>query len=368
MVVIPGTLVDLDVPYISGRIKDDYIQNHLNIIIGSNDIPIMVGLTGSSGDMRSLENMARVFLDLGVVTFIPDAFARPNRKDCDDENGICALDSTWVTLRNWKIDEAKYAIDQISAYPWASTEKTILLGFSEGGIGSALYPGNEFKARIIIGWTCGYHDGQSYSGIKGPANIPIFAALAKKDPYYGHERSTKCRVGGRPHSPSVIVDSAQHNVTLLPEVRDAMGQAMTGNNFTSRRAFLTSAAVLPLQVSSAPSAKATPASDPLPGLWADRQRFLAAWQQEIDTDPEAGNFDTPRCLALERQQTAAEHALCTTPAHTIEGLAAQIEYAQSEFGDKIASCCSAPYTCILDTLVAGVTALSQAHALNGADL
>lgn len=112
---------------------------------------------------------------------------------------------------------------------------------------------------------------------------------------------------------------------------------MISNNLTTRRAFITSATVLSLVASSAPIAGATPASDPLPGLWADRQRFLAAWRHEEETNPAAGNFDSPRCLTLERQQTAAEHALCSTPARTIEGLVAQIEYAQSEFGDGIVS-------------------------------
>lgn len=142
---------------------------------------------------------------------------------------------------------------------------------------------------------------------------------------------------------------------------------MTNASLTTRRAFLTSAAVLPLVASSAPVAKATPASDPLPGLWADRQRFLTAWRHEIDTDPEASAYDTPRCLVLERQQLAAEHALCTTQASTIEGLAAQIEYAQSEFGYDLVHGWSEPYASIFNTLLAGVTTLAQAHTLNGVD-
>jgi hypothetical protein len=133
----------------------------------------------------------------------------------------------------------------------------------------------------------------------------------------------------------------------------------------NRRAFLTSAAVLPLVASAVPVAEAMLVSDPLPGLWADRQRFLKAWRHEVDTDPEAGNFDTPKCLTLERQQLAAEHALCATPAHTIEGLAAQIQYAQSEFGDGVKHGWSEPYASIFDTLVAGVTTLAQAQTLNG---
>lgn len=143
---------------------------------------------------------------------------------------------------------------------------------------------------------------------------------------------------------------------------------MTGKNQTSRRAFLTSAAVLPLVASSAPIAETTSASDPLPSLWADRQHFLSAWRHEEETNPAAGNFDTPRCLTLERQQIAAEHALCTTPARTIEGLRAQIKYAQSEFGDGIVSSWAEPYASIFDTLVAGVTAIAQDHTLNGSDL
>jgi hypothetical protein len=132
----------------------------------------------------------------------------------------------------------------------------------------------------------------------------------------------------------------------------------------NRRAFLTSAAVLPLVASAVPVAEAMPASDPLPGLWADRQRFLTAWRHEVDTAPEAGNFDTPQRFVLERQQTAAEHALCSTQAITIEGLAAQIEYAQSEFGDGIKHGWAEPYASIFSTLVAGVTAIAQDHTLN----
>jgi len=143
---------------------------------------------------------------------------------------------------------------------------------------------------------------------------------------------------------------------------------MTSARLTSRRAFLSSAAVLPLVIPSAPFAEAASVEDPLPGLWADRQRFLTAWRHEVDTDPAAGNFDTPRCLTLGRQQTAAEHKLCTMPARTIEGLAAQIEYAQAEFGDGIVNGWAEPYASIFDTLVAAVTVLAQAHTLNRGDL
>lgn len=143
---------------------------------------------------------------------------------------------------------------------------------------------------------------------------------------------------------------------------------MKPKSHINRRAFLTSAAVLPLVAFALPVVEAIPVSDPLPGLWANRKRFLAAWTHEVDSDRADGKFDTPMCLTVERQQFAAEHALCTTPARTIEGLAAQIEYAQSEFGNGIKHGWAEPYASIFDTLVAGVTAIAQDHTVNGVDI
>jgi hypothetical protein len=121
-----------------------------------------------------------------------------------------------------------------------------------------------------------------------------------------------------------------------------------------RRTFIAATAVLPLIAIPATAAPI----DPLVGLWADRQHLLAAWSHEIQTNPAAGNWDTPKCLRLKRGQSETERALCSTPATTIEGLAAQLEYARSEFDEDVRGNWTEPYASIFDALVAGAKQLA----------
>ncbi len=102
-------------------------------------------------------------------------------------------------------------------------------------------------------------------------------------------------------------------------------------------------------------------TDPLIALWAERQRAMAAWENEVDTNPKATNWDTPKALKSEQEYVDAEEALCSTPATTIEGLVAQLEYAQSEFSRDLKHTWAKPYGNMFDTLLAGAKQLAGAQ-------
>ena len=59
------------------------------------------------------------------------------------------------------------------------------MGSSEGGLAAARYPGNEFKGRVVIGWSCekGYFTDNPKIGAN--KKDPFLNIVGYKDEYFG---------------------------------------------------------------------------------------------------------------------------------------------------------------------------------------
>jgi hypothetical protein len=96
------------------------------------------------------------------------------------------------------------------------------VGFSEGGTSTALYPGDEYAAKVILGWTCTSSD-PWFNGIRGPSKSPVLAVVGSEDHYYkNNSNSGHCSVSGRPQSRSIIIKGGPHDITWLPDTSIAL--------------------------------------------------------------------------------------------------------------------------------------------------
>jgi len=62
-------------------------------------------------------------------------------------------------VHKYRQAEIKYALTRLKEIPFIDQSKMFLMGNSEGALAAARYAGREFKARIILSWTCepGYY-------------------------------------------------------------------------------------------------------------------------------------------------------------------------------------------------------------------
>lgn len=176
--------------------------------------PVIIYAHGCAGlDQRNLEPFRKL-----AVVVAPNSFARPNRrKDCglrSDTKGISMM----------RRAEVKHTVDRLKTYPWVDPDRIILAGFSEGGSTTALYSGDEFKARIILGWVCTSGD-PWWSGIRASNQTPILAVVGLEDEYsQGDRYGTHCgrSFGLRPKSKSIVIPGATHNIITLPQTQEAI--------------------------------------------------------------------------------------------------------------------------------------------------
>lgn len=221
-VLISGSLVGSDRPYVKGqRYGTAALADH-EILNSQRDVPVVVAMSGSGGDMADLEAFAKSMMDLGLVVVIPNSRARGAdwidcwRRDCGERLARKSL--------GLRIEEAEYAYRKLMEFPWASKSKSALMGFSWGGMTTAIYPRDDFSARVILAWTCRTRNWAWLDGILGSSDTPVFAAVAARDPLYKSPPWVRrqCPTDGRPDSKSLLIDAGIHNVMELLEVKQAV--------------------------------------------------------------------------------------------------------------------------------------------------
>ena len=195
----------------SGRATTDCLQK-LN---PTTKLPVVVYIHGCSGPNPGV---VTDFKNLGYVTIAPNSLARARRTvDCavgSDKKGIMGL----------RFQEAAYAAKVLKGMAWVDQSKLILAGFSEGGVTAALYSGDEYAARVILGWTCTSADSW-WGGIRGPSKTPVLSVVGSRDHYYQNKSNAgQCRVESRPKSKSVVLKGTGHEVVYLTETWAAVDE------------------------------------------------------------------------------------------------------------------------------------------------
>jgi dienelactone hydrolase len=175
-------------------------------------LPVVVYMHGCNGPNSAVVDR---FMNLGYVVVAPNSLARDGRRV------DCAVGSDKKPIMRLRFEEAAYAASQLNALPWVDGSRLVLAGFSEGGVTAALYPGEEYAARIILGWTC--RSGDSWwNGIRGRSKAPVLAVVGTADHYYQNNSNTgSCSITRGGPSRSVALKGAGHDVVSLPETWEA---------------------------------------------------------------------------------------------------------------------------------------------------
>lgn len=175
--------------------------------------PVVLFMHGCGGPA-----VPNAFFALGAIIVAPNSFAQGQKCNVNDPNSILAL----LKSRGQDIN---YASKLLREAPYIDPDKMILAGFSQGGQISAIYPGNEFKARALIAWTC-THKNPNFNGVKGSG--PLLAVLGTNDEYFkkvGISGNCDSVVAGRGGpSKSVHIKGGGHEILDHPEVKKAVSE------------------------------------------------------------------------------------------------------------------------------------------------
>lgn len=192
--VAPGFYLYPQLDDWSRDIQEKYLKSNVD------KVPVVLHLHGCSGIGGGDSRWAHAYAEMGYLTILPNSFRRPDRKSlCNAGN--------WGYRSRLRIEEAEYAMQQISKIPWVDVDRVFLSGFSEGGNSLSFYRGEKFQAYIILGTNCRHAGGSP----KAPKNIPVLNIVGSTDHFgYGNGCFVNRSIGG---SRRVIVEGAGHDVS-----------------------------------------------------------------------------------------------------------------------------------------------------------
>jgi dienelactone hydrolase len=200
-----------------GRMKD--VAHHLTKIMTEIQIPLVIYLHGCGGFGYSGSADISFLVSNGYAVLAPDSFSREYKpKSCEPSTYLGGLHREVLSFR---LAEAEYAHDKAKTLPWVDKRNIFMMGYSEGGITTAQYDRGGLAGRIILGWTCN-HPWPGYSGISGPRDEPILAAVASRDPWFINHPSSRGDCGAyafRRKIESIIRDADVHYVQGSPDIR-----------------------------------------------------------------------------------------------------------------------------------------------------
>lgn len=175
--------------------------------------PVIVFLHGCRGLRKPT-----ALLDVGAIVVAPDSFS----------TGLgCTTNRARLTqVVIARHADVAYAASRIVTAPWGDGERMVLAGYSNGGQTAATYPGDQFRARVLVAWTCNNQHDATQNGVKGTG--PVLAVLATTYSLYkrlGIAGDCGEAVKDRgPGSRSVLIESSSHDVLDHAITREAVAQ------------------------------------------------------------------------------------------------------------------------------------------------
>ena len=204
---------------ILGKWRDHFVQRGINGIPAGTNMAAIIFLHGCNGIDQEEEAARLVFMEAGYATFFPDSFARSHRRsNCSVSDHRTALAPE---AHRYRVEEIEYALQQVRQLPWIDQTRVFVMGFSEGGMAAANYPGNGLAGLVITGWHC---QGRPPNvGIKSDIKVPVLTILGAEDPWYAAKRGEHCGqvFYGRPDATSLVLPGNGHAIVNSPILENA---------------------------------------------------------------------------------------------------------------------------------------------------
>ena len=215
-VFLPARLVAPGAPHPRAVMRTPYIQEIIASRAPGTRLPVVLYLHGCAG-LFEIGSIGDFFAARGYGVIAPDSFANAHRPPpCNVKTRRAG--GGWQNVQRLRQQEIRYAVHRLRELPWVDGNRMYLFGISQGGRAATLYAGDEFRGHIALDTHCAGPN-QSHT-LHMPRTIPLLAIMAKHDPWYtGRGAAPRCRVGDRPHSRSLVLDTTIHGVFTFSRTR-----------------------------------------------------------------------------------------------------------------------------------------------------
>lgn len=204
---------------------DDFIKKYPKFN-PKEKIPTVLYMHGSGDFIRGDTYREWISGDLGFAFICPQSHILKNRPTYISP----APKKQYKKVHKLRQAEIKYSSKKIRKIEWIDKKNLFLMGNSEGALATGIYPGDEFKARIILAWSCedGYYSQHTHIG--SSKHEPILSVIGTEDEYFGVNskfiNSKKHKIRG--HCIEALLEHENSKVVVLPKTK----HNLTDNPYT----------------------------------------------------------------------------------------------------------------------------------------
>jgi len=191
-------------------------------------LPVVIYIHGCTGLTGESYSWGEYVKDLGYIAVLPDSMARRSESNCDPKT---KKGGNFPKAHAMRLEEIRYAFDQVKKSPWADTKNVFLMGHSEGGIAAARTKLEGFSGIIISGWRCTNTKNPGFDGIFAPLETPVLTLEWNRDDWQNDATKGSCndKFGERKKAHQVLFSGNGHNVFEQSAAREAVTRFLKEN-------------------------------------------------------------------------------------------------------------------------------------------
>lgn len=180
-------------------------------------IPTVLYMHGSGDFVRGDIYRDWISKDLGFAFICPQSHILNNRPIYVSP----APKKQYKKVHRLRQAEIKFSSKKIKKINWIDKDNLFLMGNSEGALATGIYQGDEFKARVILAWSCedGYYSKNTHIG--SSKNEPILSIIGTEDEYFGVNskfiNKNKHKIQG--HCIEALLEHKNSKVIVLPKAK-----------------------------------------------------------------------------------------------------------------------------------------------------
>jgi dienelactone hydrolase len=183
----------------------------------------MHGCGGIGGLSDDNHGWAKLIAQQGLLVIMPDSLARNDRKpSCDPKTRKAGL---FPPVHGMRLEEIKFATDEVKKQPWFDGKNLFLMGFSEGATATVRTKLEGFRGVIATGWTCTNTNAPAFDGIFLPQETPLLTINHSDDPWYTTDNvrgSCESKFTGRQNAQNLTIPGSGHGTYPSEKARQAV--------------------------------------------------------------------------------------------------------------------------------------------------
>ena len=166
---------------------------------------------------------AKLLAKEGLIVIMPDSLARNDReRSCDP---VTKRGGLFLAVHGMRLEEIKFASDEVKKQPWFDGKNLFVMGFSEGAIAVVRTKLTGFRGAIATGWTCTNTKVPAFDGIFLPPETPLLTINHADDTWFTAENfrgSCESKSAGRLNAQNLTIPGSGHGTYHSEKARQAV--------------------------------------------------------------------------------------------------------------------------------------------------